>query len=345
MSVDTIIRSKPAPCCRICGAPGKTLYKGLEDRLFHASGKWELKKCPFEGCGLIWLDPMPLEEDIHKAYQNYYTHQQGPPKRMSLKRRIDRFLDNSYLSSRFGYPIVSKRQARLFGFVRRLSPDIRTTLDFKVMYLPAHENGRLLEIGCGSGEMLKIMEDLGWHGEGVDFDAEAVRNATSRGLRVRQGSLAAQHYPDDHFDAITMSHLIEHVPDPLALLSECRRILKPGGRAVVVTPNSDAWGHRVAGASWLNLDPPRHLHLFNRNSLAILAERAGFRIEKTFTTIRNAKNVFVASRAIRLTGNHQWGGRQPWLLRRWGKAMMHAEWFFLKKSPFAGEELVLILRK
>jgi ubiquinone/menaquinone biosynthesis C-methylase UbiE len=215
------------------------------------------------------------------------------------------------------------------------------------MYLSAHgaREGKLLEVGCGSGDMLKLMQELGWHVEGVDFDHKAVENAQRKGLHVSHGALEAQAYPDNHFDAITMSHVIEHVPDPVLLLSECYRILSPGGRVVIVTPNSDSWGHAKFASSWRGLEPPRHLHVFNPQSFTILSQKVGFRILKVFTTIRNANAQFIASRSLRLTGKHAWGSSQPWTVRKWGKIMMFIEWGILKKSPFSGEEIVLILGK
>src|SRR5258708_36641931 len=98
------------------------------------------------------------------------------------------------------------------------------------------------------------MRRLGGDAEGVDVDPLAVENARARGLPVRLGDLAAQRYPADHFDAIYMSHVIEHVHDPVALLSECRRVLKVGGRLVALTPNVESWGHRRFQRAWAPLD-------------------------------------------------------------------------------------------
>src|SRR2546429_421611 len=68
------IRSRPCPDCYVCGGRGTLLYEDLNDRLFGAPGVWNVKRCPNPACGLLWLDPMPDEEDIGKAYAEYYTH-------------------------------------------------------------------------------------------------------------------------------------------------------------------------------------------------------------------------------------------------------------------------------
>ena len=152
--------------------------------------------------------------------------------------------------------------------------------------------------------MLAVLRDLGWDVEGVDFDPASVGLARSRGLKVHNGNLEDQHLPGASFDAVVMSHLVEHVPDPGRLFGECRRLLRPGGRLVMSTPNADSLAHSLYRASWVALDPPRHLHIFTPKSLCRLVEDAGFECVKWFTTIRAANFVFAASNAIRRTGRY-----------------------------------------
>ncbi len=79
-----LIRTRPCPNCYLCGEPGELLYDNLEDRLFDAPGKWTLRRCASQDCGLVWLDPMPLEKEISKAYSKYYTHDDLRADRASL---------------------------------------------------------------------------------------------------------------------------------------------------------------------------------------------------------------------------------------------------------------------
>src|SRR5258708_2570271 len=68
------IRTTPRPRCLLCGAEGQILYQNLVDPFFEASGKWNFKRCPKADCSLVWLDPAPVAEDLHLAYQEYFTH-------------------------------------------------------------------------------------------------------------------------------------------------------------------------------------------------------------------------------------------------------------------------------
>jgi 2-polyprenyl-3-methyl-5-hydroxy-6-metoxy-1,4-benzoquinol methylase len=291
---------------------------------------------------------MPIEADIGRAYESYFTHadNSGTTTQRTLARRFVQALRARYLDFAYGY----KRNGagvfdKLPGLLAYLTPFRRAGLDFDVMYLPCIPGGRLLEVGCGNGAMLKGMANLGWHAEGIDFDPAAVQNCRRKGLEVHLGTLEDLRYPANHFDAITMSHVIEHVHDPLALLQGCGRILKAGGRLSLVTPNLKSMGHRIYRSSWFHLDPPRHLHLFTTDSLRTLLQKAGFRKTKIRTTIRYANTAFVAGRSIKHTGRYRFGAPHPRIASAWGRMMQTIEWGLLKAGFEVGEELVVIAEK
>ena len=278
-TVDRRIRTKPRPHCALCAGKGEFIYLKQTDRLFGAGGLWNLKKCSNRECGLIWLDPMPLEEDIGKAYANYYTHSaRDATSRVGLLKRIYRVMKRGYLADKYGYQISpGPLAAGTIGKLLYLFPIRRSNVDAEVRFLPAMPQGRLLDVGCGSGEWLLAMRELGWQVEGIDSDEEAANVARQRGLGVRCGSLEQQSFSNDSFDAVTLNHVIEHVPDPIQTLIECGRILKRGGKLVICTPNSTSLGHRIFKENWRGLEPPRHLHLFSMQAILRLLELARFK--------------------------------------------------------------------
>lgn len=343
---DDNIRTHPRPRCYLCSSEGQSLYRGLKDRLFETPGEWNLKKCPSPECGLVWLDPMPVPEDLGKAYKNYYTHQDAYKSSVSWPRRLYLWAAEGYLARTYNYHSKTistwkKVLAQLFY----CHPGRRENLNFSVMYLRAKPNGRLLDVGCGSGYKLKFLQDLGWQAEGVDIDPVAVESARAKGLSVRLGTLEVQNYPDNYFDAITMSHLIEHVYNPLGVLGECYRILKPGGRLVVVTPNNESWMHRLFKDSWLALDPPRHLNIFSLASMRLIMGKTGFKKFKISTTIREANGLFMASKLIQRTGKYVWGSPIPRTFRLWARGVQLAEWVLLKFRQDTGEEIAMVGEK
>jgi len=301
------IRLFRCPSCSLCGTGGEPLYEGLKDRLFNAPGEWNLKRCPNPECGLLWLDPMPLEEDIVMAYETYCTHaafeDAPPPAAPGALRRAAELCRSAYRAWRFTYGDDAGKPLRwLLALPILLSRIECDGIDIPLRYLAVSEKGRMLDVGCGDGSVLKLAQELGWNAEGVDFDARAVGTARRKGLSVRLGRLAEQRYPDESFDLVLMQHVIEHVHDPLATLREVRRVLRKSGTLVLTTPNTASWGSRHFGSSWIPLDPPRHLQIFNKHNLTVLAQRAAFVKISVSSTLRTTPFVFAQSRLIRRFG-------------------------------------------
>jgi SAM-dependent methyltransferase len=333
------LRAIAAPICALCGAGGLSLYRGLLDRLFAAPGIWDMVCCPARQCGLVWLDPMPAPEDLHVAYASYYTH--GDTRaRESRLARLFASAKQGYVANHYNYD--ASAIDRLLGVLPWFYPGRVSELDFSVMWLHAGARGRLLDIGAGSGWLVEHMGALGWQAEGLDFDARAVAQAREKGLRMHQGDLLEQRFGDCSFDALTMSHSIEHVHDPNAWLAEAHRILKPGGRLALATPNTRSLLHRRFGMHWFALDPPRHLHLFNRGALALALRKAGFRRFRIWSSSRDANGAFIGSRSIRATGRFDMLAQQPMRRRVAGRLFQLFEVACLAVDADAGEDLVAL---
>lgn len=336
------IRSRSVPACPQCGGPGTPLYRGLRDRFAPGPEEWGVSRCADAACSLLWLDPMPLEEDIGHAYhEDYYTHQgEGPA--LTWYRRGFRWLKQGYLASRYGYGAsATPLRQRILGQAVWFLPLRRADVDANVMHLRFRPDGRLLEVGCGSGEVLEILRDAGWEAEGVDFDPAAVATARRRGLTVHLGGLDRLGLPAGRFDAIVLRHMIEHVHDPGGLLRECRRLLRSDGVLAVLTPNADGLGHRIFRSDAFYVDPPRHLHVFNPRNLRRMVEGAGFAVQRLETHSRRARDIWIHSRAIRRTGRAN-PRERPSLRARMGGLLFEAfERALLVARPESGDEVFL----
>lgn len=139
-------------------------------------------------------------------------------------------------------------------------------------------SGRFLEIGCSTGEML-IEANSFFAAKGVEADEKNSRVCRSRGLDVFAGTLCDARFPDSHFDAAAMYHVIEHVPSPRRELSELHRIIKPGGWLILETPNIATVWFRLLGARWRQFIPD-HIFFFTPQTITKLCEENGFELRE-----------------------------------------------------------------
>lgn len=347
------IGTEPFPSCHLCGATGAILYRGLRDCGRGVAGSWDLKRCPEPGCGLAWLDPMPREAEIGKAYQSYYTHA-VPTTAAPAPGRIGRLMNRAgaaYLQGRFGYRQgLGSPTLRWFylpaAALLSVLPGGRDFVEGLACFLRAPQpGGRLLEVGFGNPSTLMTMRELGWDVVGVETDPVSVANARALGLDARQGALEAHAFPDASFDVVYASHVLEHVHDPLDLLRECYRVLKPGGAVVMTTPNLASWGHRRFGADWVLLDAPRHLMLFSPRNARALLHKAGFRAGRVRSTARLSFMYFGMTELYRRLGGLDGVTSWPNWVRRRAIVQHVIENLLMLVNPQAGEELLLIAKK
>lgn len=283
----TEMQLAPVPNCYLCNAAGRRFYEGAREPEGNIPGTWTFDRCTNPDCGLLWLTPAPLESEIWKAYQRYHTH--GGRAGGRIARNV------LSLINRLGKGALYL--ASLFCGLRREKSLIR--------YLGLHSStrGRLLDVGCGGGRYVRRMQRAGWHVEGIDFDEKATaRLAGKTGIKVMTGNLIEQGLPAETYDAITMSHVIEHLYDPVGLLHECLRLLKPGGQLVMVTPNAQSFAATEFGKDWRGLEAPRHIHIFSPVTLRCCVSRAEFETINVRTLSADAAVVYRGSREAATAG-------------------------------------------
>lgn len=140
-----------------------------------------------------------------------------------------------------------------------------------------------LDIGCATGMLIAAMQGKGWDVRGVDICRESAEyGRRRRGVDIFPGTLEEAGFPDQSFSVIHFSHLIEHVPDPRGFLAEVRRILKPGGFAVITTPNVDGFQAKLFRSGWRSAIAD-HLVLFSRHTLRKLLRASGFDVLASVT--------------------------------------------------------------
>jgi SAM-dependent methyltransferase len=232
--------------CPACAAPAVEAHelRVVDCRPAAGTGPVLLIRLVQCGCGHAFVNPQPTWEELSPFYQSdYHVFADVLPD----AARVDRLIAERHRGDRLNH-------ARLVA------------------------GGRYLDVGCGLGEMVAGMARLGMNAEGVEPSRVAVDRAQGLGLKVFHGMLQDACYPDAAFDSVSMYHVLEHTPDPVTVLAECRRILKPGGELLVGVPNFESRVRGLVGWCWTALDLPRHLQHFTPDSLERAARRAGLAV-------------------------------------------------------------------
>lgn len=212
--------------------------------------KFELPLVECLECGLIYANPRSTPDTIKQRYSRDYFWREYLPAVGAPNGEFD-----------------------LAFFDRRHSAMLR--LIDRRHKLPSR---RLLEIGAGAGFFLKAAERAGWSVAGIEISTEGVEFAASRlGVTVRQEPAEALSFASQSFDVVVMFDVIEHLLEPLAVLSQVRRVLHPGGLLVVWTPNVRALSRWALGEEWAVFSPAEHLFNFSSTNLEHLLHRGGFR--------------------------------------------------------------------
>jgi len=215
--------------------------------------------------GMVY--PRPNTTEIAGFYQvdGYYTH------------RSHEETDSRKTASLSVKPNLLDRLRLKIAYL--LESEKETIFD-DLIQLPKTEIQTILDIGSGSGRLLKRFNSAGYSVVGIETDPQA--NAFNLGLPVYQGT--AETIPPQvkgqQFDAVVLSHVLEHCLDPIAALSNVYQLLRPGGYFICEVPNNEALGCKTAGVTWLMLDAPRHLNFFTSASLVSALEKTDFRVNK-----------------------------------------------------------------
>jgi SAM-dependent methyltransferase len=136
-----------------------------------------------------------------------------------------------------------------------------------------------LDIGCGSGELLLRLKELGCNAYGVDIDEITSKYLSeTMGRDVDNGTPFQAYF----FEVVVMRHSLEHVHNPVNALQEIKRIMRPNGRLIIGVPNIDSFVSKITGEKWVDLDTPRHLFHFTPSTVSILLSRVGFTVENIY---------------------------------------------------------------
>lgn len=274
------VEGAKADTCPLCrNASAQLLRAGLRDRLGAVRGEWSIVICV--GCGLARTAPRPGPDGLAGLYDERYLSAalgvgaELPPPPSRARRALELLCDGAYWL-RWGGTAVP---------------------------VPPRPGAAVLDVGPGGGHELQAHVACGWEGWLVDPSPEVVAVAARRAAisaeRAQLAPLERAELPSAHFDRILMSHVVEHLADPLEALRLVRAALRDDGRLVLRCPNFASLERRAFGRFWSGLDIPRHLQHFSAATLGRALAEAGFTVLRVRPQLDYASVTLSLSLALR----------------------------------------------
>ena len=215
--------------CPICNSPEAMPFLSCADNTVSRE-TFAIEQC--NSCGFKYTNPRPDENKLGDYYksENYVSHS-------NTKKG---FINSAYQLVR-KYTLIKKLQ----------------------LISHYHKTGKILDIGCGTGEFLKLFKDAKWQTAGIEPDPDALKMAVKNyDLDIKQ-EVEIKNLETASFDIITMWHVLEHVPKLNERIEDLKRLIKPNGIIVIAVPNCTSLDAKIYKEHWAAYDLPRHLYHFS----------------------------------------------------------------------------------
>jgi 2-polyprenyl-3-methyl-5-hydroxy-6-metoxy-1,4-benzoquinol methylase len=236
-----------------------------------------LARC--DGCGVVSLDPLLPPEELTRYYAMSYYGGNNEEKLKPLAELLVR----------------GANRLRARALLAKLGP-----------HQPSAT--RIVDVGCGRGGFLKYLHGRGYDCVGLEIPSFPLP-PSSPGLTFLHASLEEAPIAPASVDAISIWHVLEHIPLPGQVVRRAAELLRPGGVLAVAVPNFGSAQRALFGRHWFHLDLPRHLHHFDREALGRVLGDAGLEVVSTSTAsidqnyfgfMQSALNALFPSRPNRL---------------------------------------------
>jgi len=256
-----MIRTQEVPC-NLCGGTDSTFLYNAKDRLHGIGDIFTYVQC--KECGLVYMNPQVVGEDIGKLYPADYAPHSTTKKGIGSKARS---LRNRIMK----IPLIA-----------RLVKGLMNVKIVDSIYRKLNQQSRILDVGCGAGSFLStVRTDKACEVYGVDISESAVREArNSFGLDIFKGTVTKAPFPDAYFDIITAWWYLEHIPDPHATVARISSLLKHNGYFIMGVPNFNSFHAKHFKDKWYHLDCPRHLCIWTPYTITRLLDKHGLSVTR-----------------------------------------------------------------
>ena len=239
--------------CNLCGLDDAEVLFRKRDKLGITDEEFQVVEC--KRCGLLYVNPRPTEAEMEKFYPEAYAWKE-----------------------------TLEADSLLTEWVRRLEKGYRYHLlkdeVSKVIKYTGRRSGKVLDVGCGTGDRLDVFRTQGFATYGVETSDSANYAKQHLNLNVSKGDLFSASFPDRFFDIVALYNVLEHTHNPKRACDEIHRILKDDGFLVIQVPNKNSLQYRIFKKRWAAFDIPRDLYYFEPERLRTLLGQVGFAVTK-----------------------------------------------------------------
>lgn len=225
--------------CPICNASEFRLFLECKDYTV-SQETFKIVECT--SCGFKFTNPRPEENRLGEYYKS------------------EEYISHS--NTKKGFINLAYQSVRKYTLLKKLQ-----------LISKFYKTGKILDIGCGTGEFLKTVKDANWDTLGIEPSESARKMAIENyGLDVREEA-ALKQLKNESFDLITMWHVLEHVPHLNERIEDLKRLLKPKGLIVIAVPNCNSLDAQKYAQYWAAYDVPRHLYHFTPKDIESLFKK------------------------------------------------------------------------
>jgi SAM-dependent methyltransferase len=239
--------------CHLCGLDDTQVLFQKRDKLGITDDEFQVVEC--RGCGLLYVNPRPTEAEIGKFYPETYSWKETLEAGSFLTKWVRR------LEKGYRYHLLKDEVSKVVKFTGRSA-------------------GKVLDIGCGTGDRLDVFRSKGFETYGVETSDSADYAREHLSLNVLKGDLFSAQLQDRFFDIVTLYNVLEHTHHPTRVCDEIHRILKDDGLLVIQVPNKNSLQYRLFKKKWAAFDVPRDLYYFGVEVLRSLLGKVGFTLTK-----------------------------------------------------------------
>ncbi len=289
--------------CPVCNSGKTTPFLTCKDHTVSRE-TFEIVQC--DSCSFKFTNPRPDENKLGEYYKSkeYISHSN---------------VKNGFINS--AYQLVRK-----YTLLKKLQ-----------LISKYHRTGKILDIGCGTGEFLNICKKSKWDPIGIEPDVNARKMAiVNYGLDVREES-KIKALENESFDIISMWHVLEHVAKLNERIEELKRLIKSNGTIIIAVPNCSSLDAEIYAENWAGYDLPRHLYHFIPKDMEFIFKNHGLEVFKILPMIFDSFYVSMLSEKYR-TGklniiSATWNGfRSNFSALKTGKTYS-SQIYFIRKKP------------